>query len=450
MSLLIFYACMFIVFVIMVVMALITTFMTTPVVMWLYPEWYQKQTAEKFANDQIYGDEDLPEKKDPSIFATSRLEPENYFSLVTMLNRIDAVPSMMALIRLLKEDSSSSVKFSKNRLDIHALRLLELTQRSSDVMRIQDLRETTRQDPVLNVLRTFTSLIGIESLQTRLDFRAPSEFISTVADYGENVSADMILLPWVSRPSYHQPPPQPQQEINPMDQQPDSLSIYQVSDADFASSAYSITKCTVGLFIDRGFGHVQDGNLKLQNKNFQIIVPFTNGGSDDRAALIFALRLQMYNQAEVLVLKSGALSSNSFAYASKESIQNALNTLNATQSTDDELLNTLFSQAYAASNVVLRSVHQRTQTEFSNVLDSLEKPLDKHDLVVLGRSITTGNTAHLPASYTPTPLEAGYTAPYSRGFKSALGITAYQILSAGTLASVVVIQAPTNHPATDP
>lgn len=443
----------------MVVMALVTTFMTTPIVIWLYPEWYQKQTAERYSRDNgdsIFDDQGLSEQKDPSIFATSRLaEPENYFSLVTMLNRIDTVPSMMALIRLLKQDSAaaststtSEKKFSKDRLDIHALRLLELTQRSSDVMRIQDLRETTRQDPVLNVLRTFTSLIGIESLQTRLDFRTPSEFISTVADYGESVSADMILLPWVTRTSY-QAPQQQQQEINPMDQQAsssDALGVYQVSDADFASSAYSITKCTVGLFIDRGFGHVQDGNLKLQQSNFQIIVPFTNGGSDDRAALIFALRLQMYNQADVLVLKPASADS-SILYASSESIQNTLNTMNATQCTDDELLNTLFA-SHVASNVVLRSIHQQQQTEFSNILDHLEKPLDKHDLVVLGRSIAVKSNTTV-AQYTPTPLEAGYTAPYSRGFKSALGNQAYQILSAGTLASIVVIQAPVDHTVTD-
>lgn len=433
----------------MVVMALVTTFMTTPVVVWLYPEWYQKQTAEAYAANELYHNELGVEKTDPSIMNVSRLaEPENYFSLVTMLNRIDHVPSMMALIRLLKEDSGSlTVKFSKNRLDIHALRLLELTQRSSDVMRIQDLRETQKQDPVLNVLRTFTSLIGIESLQTRLDFRAPSDFISTVADYGESVSADMILLPWISNQNIFTQP----QEINPMDQLNGDLSPYQVSDADFATSAFSIRRTTVGLFIDKGFGHVIDGNPKQQT-HFQIIVPFTNGGPDDRAALVFALRLQIYRQAEVLVLKPSTIgqqesSSDALLYASSESVQNVLNKFDIQKCTDEELLTALFSSNESPSHVVLRSVYQtQRQTEFTNVLDSLEKPLGKHDLVVLGRSIVISND-QVPAYTTPTPLE---TVPaYSRGFKSALGNTAYQILSAGTLASLVVIQASDYHPVTE-
>ncbi|KAI9472322.1 MAG: Sodium/hydrogen exchanger family-domain-containing protein [Benjaminiella poitrasii] len=432
------------IFVIMVVMALVTTFMTTPVVMWLYPEWYQKQMDEKFNNDQ--DSVDFHNKIDPSVMTASRLEPGDYFSLVTMMNRIDTVPSMMALIRLLQDDSAATkVKKvgNKNQLGIHVLRLLELTQRASDVMKIQDMRETQRQDPVLNVLRTFTSLIGIESLQTRLDFRSPTEFISTVSRYGESVSADMILLPWVgttSRATTSQLTP----DVNPLEQlaSGDWSSSYQMSDADFASSAYSIKHCTVGLFIDRGFGHIQDGNPKKQT-NFQIIVPFSYGGPDDRAALLFALRLQIYRQAEVLVLRPTTNETSTVLYATPESIHMTLNS--GIQSiSDQDLLDTLFVET-ESSNVVLRSVpHRQSNTELYTVLDSLEKPLGRHDLVVLGRSISSGHK--LPSHLTPTPA-ADLLSPthYSRGFKSALGNTAYQILSAGTLASLVVIQAQTDN-----
>ncbi|KAI8984254.1 Sodium/hydrogen exchanger family-domain-containing protein, partial [Mycotypha africana] len=351
------------IFVIMVVMALITTFMTTPAVLWLYPEWYQKQTADNYFIDTESVNFD---NRDPSVKTGSRLDFDQNYSIVTMLNRIDSVPSMMALIRLLKEDSIAPLKITKSHLDIHALRLLPLTQRTSDVMKLQDIRETQRQDPVLNVLRTFTSLIGIESLQTRLDFRSPSEFIRTVADYGEAVSADVILLPWVS-----------------------TTSPYQLSDADFASAAYSISHCTVGLFIDRGFGHIQDGNPKQQT-NFKIIVPLTYGGPDDRAALLFALRLQMYRRADVLVLRpcsADDITSNS--YASNASIRNTLNKLHAEESTDDELLSTLFSADNTESNVMMRYVRHASSTspqdDYSTLFDDLEEPLGKHDLVVLGR-----------------------------------------------------------------
>lgn len=418
----------------MIVMALITTFMTTPVVMWLYPEWYQKLTNNvKYDTDSI---------ADLSIMGVSKVEyEENYFSLVTMLNRIDTVPSIMALIRLLKEDSTSTLKFSKGRLDIHALRLLELTQRASDVMKIKDIRETQKQDPVLNVLKTFASLIGIDSFQTRLDFCAPSEFITTVSDYGESVSADLILLPWTStghRETHHQ------QEVNPMDQiatTTNEWSNYQISDADFATSAFSIPHCTVGLFIDRGFGHLQDG-IPGSQTNFQIIVPFTSGERDDYAALIFALRLQMYRQAEVLMLKLSD-DAPTTRYATASSIQTVLNDVKKTP--EDQLLSSLFVSEQV-SNVSLRSVqrsYNNQSSEYYTVLNELEKPLEKHDLVVLGRSIN--NVSSTLPTYTPTPVEGSTTVPHSRRFNSTLGHTAYQILSAGTLASLVVIQAPSEN-----
>ncbi|KAI8091454.1 Sodium/hydrogen exchanger family-domain-containing protein [Gilbertella persicaria] len=409
------------IFVIMVVMALVTTFMTTPVVMWLYPEWYQKLTAERFMTQ--YDDTmSIQSKRDPSV-----VPGETYFSLVTMLNRIDSVPSMMALIRLMKQETVPPIQFNKNQLDIHALRLLELTQRASDVMKIQDSRETTRQDPVLNVVRTFASLIGIESLQTRLEFSSSSEFVHFVADYSESVFADMILLPWFTQQQQQQQQQKIVEDMSPLE--PMDNDLYQLSDTDFATSAYTITHCTIGLFIDRGFGHIQDGNPQ-QQASFHIIVPFY-GGPDDRAALLFALRLQVYRQGQVLVLRYG---NGTPTYASLASIQTTLNTIQAQSNSDEELLNTLFTSS-DTSNVILQSVKRQT-SEFATVLDGLSDPLDKHDLVVLGRSITSNYDAlHLS---TPTPHDG----PYSKSFKAALGMTAHQILSTDTLASLVVVQAP--------
>ncbi|KAI7901629.1 Sodium/hydrogen exchanger family-domain-containing protein [Cokeromyces recurvatus] len=440
------------VFVIMVVMALITTFMTTPIVMWLYPEWYQKQTAEGFNEDQdsIY----FNTHKAGSSMKTncSEFEPEDYYSLVTMMNRIDTVPSMMALIRLLKQDSSPRTKkFSKSRLDIHVLRLLELTQRASDVMKIQDMRETQRQDPVLNVLRTFTSLIGIESLHTRLDFRSSTEFINAVSRYSESVSADLILLPWIGATTTTTTTTTMTDTINPFEQSASSSHHpLLLSDVDFASSAYSIKHCTVGLFIDRGFGHIQDGNPKDQT-NFQIIVPFSQGGPDDRAALLFALRLQLYRQAEVLVLKPiKSDSSVSTLYATPDSIHMTLDS-NSHYMTDQDLIETLFVSTSTVSNVVLKSVvvlenelSMMTMTT-TTLLDHLERSLGRHDLIVLGRSITVGEIPLMTPATTMTTATArgsGEIPHYSRGFKAALGNMAYQLLSVGTLASLVVIQAP--------
>ncbi|KAI9490909.1 Sodium/hydrogen exchanger family-domain-containing protein, partial [Zychaea mexicana] len=304
------------VFVIMVVMALVTTFMTTPVVIKLYPEWYQKQRAEAIRDanaPSVHPSTAIPNKESSMAFGSGA--GVDKFSLVTMLNRLETVPSMMALIKHLKQPKSTfatmpggsndDARYLSHMVELHALRLLELTERASDVMKIRNQRETQRYDPVLNVIRTFASVLGIDSLRTRLEFRAPNEFIKTISDHSEQVEADMILLPWTSNRPAIPAIANADNDIDPIDQYmatglPSSSQHHQypVPDVEFATAAFAIDHTIVGLFIDRGLGLIQDQEVTSRTK---IIVPFI-GGSDDRAALVFALRLQLYHQARALVL----------------------------------------------------------------------------------------------------------------------------------------------------
>ncbi|KAI7856608.1 Sodium/hydrogen exchanger family-domain-containing protein, partial [Circinella umbellata] len=306
------------VFVIMVVMALITTFMTTPVVIKLYPEWYQKQRAELVhgvTDPSIHPSTAVP-TKDPSYMVNQGGIGVDKFSLVTMLNRLETVPSIMGLIKHLKQPTtkkeitsstgstgsdSDDTRSTTHVMELHALRLLELTERASDVMKIRDQRETQRYDPVLNVIRAFANILGIESLRTRLEFRSPNEFIKTIADHSEQVDADMILLPWATSNRHYvssTPAAATDDDVNPFDQHYQQNQ-YHIPDAEFATAAFAINHTVVGLFIDRGFGLIQDHTLPSRTTN--IIVPFI-GGSDDRAALAFALRLQLYHKGRALVL----------------------------------------------------------------------------------------------------------------------------------------------------
>lgn len=258
----------------MVVMALTTTFMATPAVIKLYPEWYQKQQAEKTGDQVSAKASTVSPDKTPS----PNTVPARY-CLVTMLNRLENVPSVMSVIKLLKHHHQPSTYAPTTLIEIHALRLLELTQRASDVMKIRDQRETLRYDPVLNVIRTFADLASIDILRTRLEFLMPGEFVKAVADHSERVQADMILLPWTTHRLLSS------QDLNTLDPfMHEDMHNYSPSDAEFVENAFAVSHTTVGIFIDRGFAHDATSSLR-------IIVPFF-GGRDDRAALSFALRLQ--------------------------------------------------------------------------------------------------------------------------------------------------------------
>ncbi|KAI8885233.1 hypothetical protein K501DRAFT_180422 [Backusella circina FSU 941] len=343
------------VFVIMVVMALITTFMTTPVVLKVYPEWYQRETADKFHSTDISQGTDTPKNKieDMSIQASAVDVGSARYCLVAMLNKIESAPSIMALIKLLTRDKKGTIT-----PEIHALRLLELTQRPSTVMKSKDLSETKRQDPVLNVLRTFANLIDIKSFQTQLDFCPVPDYIKTVSNYGNKVDADLILLPITAR--------------HFQDQQHPEIQTSTTLDIEFIEQAFTtLQHRTVGVFIDRGFGHIQDGDADHLP---QIVVSY-QGSADDRAALLFALRLQAYRKLDLMVLRLVKNEQNTKLYASTSTIQEAI----SSQEID---LDHLFKETDQKTNVICMPVTQLDSTTLST---STARPLGKHDLLLVGR-----------------------------------------------------------------
>ncbi|KAI8090725.1 Sodium/hydrogen exchanger family-domain-containing protein [Thamnidium elegans] len=333
------------VFVILVIMALVTTFMTTPVVMFVYPEWYQEKTIAVTDYVSVTGDptNDIDRKSIDKISTINTVEPS--YCIITMLNRIESVSSVMALIQLLKHKVSTSV-------DIHTLRLLELTQRTSVVMKYKDIAETERQDPVLNVFRTFANLIGIKSLKTHLDYSSSADYIKTILDYS--------------------------------------------------------TRCTVGLFIDRGFGLVRDSDDELSP---QVVIVYREGCQDDKAAVLFGLQLQVNKKIKVTILREGP-ADNSAIYTTDTAIQRYC---------QDQDINKLFlkSNAGIRNNVTCRTVKTLNG---SAVAKSLERPLDERDLVIIGRRGTDESITE-------------------ENYESALGKIGFEVLKSGTKnSSVLIIQ----------
>ncbi|KAL0090007.1 Sodium/hydrogen exchanger family-domain-containing protein [Phycomyces blakesleeanus] len=423
------------VFVIMVVMALVTTFMTTPVVLWLYPEWYQKQTS---GNSQDIS-ERFTNSKASSVIPTMVYEDtgNEHYCLVTMLNRVDAVPSMIALLRLLTNPvQDEKAKYQMNpKIDIHVLRLLELTQRASDVMKIRDLRETERQDTILSVLRAFGSLIGVDDLHTRLDFCPLTGYIKAVSDYSVRSGADMIVLPW---PPTRQIPliegTQTQSQMETFGVTADRQK-YPMADVEYASSAFSISHTALGLFIDRGFGDYQDTRSLFEA--FQIVVPFV-GGPDDRAAVLFALRLQSVYPVNVTVVRLETEPTN-LRYATTQSVSQTLG-LSSTTS-DKTILDTLFVETRLVSRQIVYHTISQSEWRTPNIFKCLSKPLGSHDLVVVGRSVADHTAL---SNVTHTAVSDLSDAQYVKGLKNGLGKLASELLLSDFAASIVVIQAPVN------
>lgn len=362
------------VFVIMVVMALVTTFMTTPFVMWLYPEWYQKQQAER-RREAAQGADGSPSCKVSTLGAVSSVIPSRY-RLVTMLNDLESVPSMMSVIRRYRQEG-------QEQLELHTLRLRELTDRATDIMKIRDERETLRFDPVLNVIRTFASLIGVDTLYTRLEFLGRHEFLKVMGDYSESCDADIMLLPCPSNLVNNHT----LYDNNIDDQLHDP-------DQDFVKEVLSIDRTSsVGLLIDRGLAAslptlpskqlTKDTTQHPDDPfgNMNIIVPIA-GGADDRAALLFALRLK---SSHTHILHVTNTTTSFQHYATMQSIKNTLAT--ATPYVDDgTLLSTLFVTGEPDASALIEYTtiqdEQLTTTTFASHYAT--QSLTRQDLVIVG------------------------------------------------------------------
>lgn len=397
----------------MVVMALVTTFMTTPAVIHLYPEWYQKKAAVSDDEDdkQMAGNDNRidimlhkdSEKGSIKLSTMTSIGIKEHYCLVTMLSTIEVVTSLMAMIQLLKCDRVNSS------IEIHVLRLLELTERASAVMKFKDLRETKRQDTVLNVIRTFTNLIGIQSLQTHLDFCSPTDYIKTVSEYSKDINADLILLPWINR-----------YLVNNETYTSALMERNNATDLEFVRSAFSIQHCHVGLFVDRGFGLFQDGELDLTPH----IVFVYCGGPDDRAALLFALRLQAYRKIGLTVLTEGQ-DNDELKYACDESISCFIQ--------DSSVgLEVLFT-SNAPTNVVRQCARN---SNASTIIKPLSRPLNRHDLIMVGRG-----SIPFEEEDPSTSVSSIRTSFETKEYEIALGQLGFGVLKNGTRnTSVLIIQ----------
>ncbi|OBZ81921.1 K(+)/H(+) antiporter 1 [Choanephora cucurbitarum] len=305
------------IFVIMVVMALVTTFMTTPAVIYLYPEWYQKQTT----ND--------PSLTNPMDMAMQKQKVLNHYCLLSLVNKAESIPAVMALIQLMKNNPLSSI-------EIHALRLLELTERASAVMKYKDMQ----YDPVLNVLFTFAQLSHLHALlKTHLDYCLSTDYIKTVCRYRSEVNADMVVLPL-------------------MDPEADLELIHEL---------FGIQHAPVGLFVDRGVC------VQESHRPSQIVVLFRYH-QDDRAALVFSLWMQAYRKVDLTVLVES--DEKKVRYASVDTIGQYVQT-------QDGSLDLLFSDENQVSNVVCCTVNERLSGQLLS--KALARPLEHHDVVILGR-----------------------------------------------------------------
>ncbi|KAF9347495.1 K(+)/H(+) antiporter [Mortierella sp. AD094] len=293
------------VFVIMVVMCLITTCMTTPMVTWIYPPHYQRAVALRSL---------AKEKASKGDLERSELSDEKENSkdgIMLCLDKIQNLPGMMTFLDTLhhavigpqeaatnaNSHAGHTVSFMpvapKTGPTLHALRLLHLTERSSSVlMAATERAEVLRRDALMVVFQAFAKLNSI-SVSPRMTLSTdPDDFAQSIYDEAVATGTGVIIFPWNST-SLPDPP-----SSNTEDIQNIVLSRPLVtSNTQVLSRLLSITSNTgiaTAVFVDREFGGC--GNFS------NIMVPLY-GSRDDEEALKLASTLSHDRLCNVLIVR---------------------------------------------------------------------------------------------------------------------------------------------------
>src|SRR5947207_9030774 len=110
--------------------------------------------------------------------------------MMTITKLLAAAPRQLPLPPTSAKDPSSNV------LKIHCLRLMELTQRTSAVMKVSE-RYFDRLDPVINVFRTFGKLNEV-LVTAKMAIVPDDSFADSVHYQATKSKADMVIVPWSS------------------------------------------------------------------------------------------------------------------------------------------------------------------------------------------------------------------------------------------------------------
>ncbi|CAK5283117.1 unnamed protein product [Mycena citricolor] len=300
------------VFSMFVLEALTLTFMTTPLVTVLYPPALRVRASGSGANfDNVSGADEAGHRQ-----RVLRDGARTRFTFV--LDKIEHLPGLMSIAQLIQpsgitQTSSSGSSTPENRrtskssassesselLSISALRLLELSDRVSAVMRSSASESLLHSDPVLSIFRMFGELHDLR-IDTALSIVPFDNMAPSVTEHAQSTEADMIVLPWLPFATHadgvptlepHETAPvTPRQSQNPFD------ALFRATGggdrsasalhAQFVRGVFSDAPVDVALCVNQersAVGHA------VGSKQHLMLVFF--GGPDDRMALEFVVQL---------------------------------------------------------------------------------------------------------------------------------------------------------------
>jgi hypothetical protein len=453
-------------------MALATTFATTPLTAALYPPWYQRK-LEAWKRGEIDWETGKPTDGSDGDHEVvmAKLQSNKVKSLLVYL-RFDNMPTLLAFVSLLSVRSSDNVKRShpslqssatpapaegnvvdaqgdytrKKPLQVHGVRLVELTERGSTVMKVSEVDEYSLFDPVLNAFRVLGQIYNL-AVSGEVTISPVSSYPDVLVNKATDEASDLLLLPWSETGGLTET-----QTISN-----DSVRDKFSSEAyiQFVASTLETATCNTAVFINKGFSgtlrnrpstlsrsaskislrrHSEYQTMPYTDRSHHIFVPFL-GGADGRAAI--RLALQLAENPEVTATILHLLSSNTQSSSSVGEGSGEGGVEHVTITTNSKALVTESSQTVESDAAFFATMRNSLPAELADrvifdsasadsILDAAieraapeigQNPKNGGDIIILGR---------------------GNVGDSSTG---CLGVAAERVLASGLRASLLVVLA---------
>ena len=444
-------------------MALITTFATTPLTSALYPPWYRKK-LEAWKRGEIEWESGHSIPSDDQDDAADVIDGEKASSRsvqrLLLYLRLDNMPSLLAFMSLLGSQRSPTPKFHpskqpqdgdtdipKRPVEVHGVRMVELTQRNSSVMKVSEIDEISVHDPLVNTLRTFGKMHNLAA-SGEVAVVPESDYADMLVSKAIDADSNMILLPWSETGSMSET----QTILSDSAENKLDSSIY----TQFVSSVVDNARCSAAVFVNKGFGgssalrersrvlsrtmsamsvhsaNARDQITPLADRSHHIFMPFF-GGADDKKALRLVLQLARNLDVTATIVhyeaneEVGSASASHQRQISADDKSGTVTTAGAFADASAAFFSSLKASlpAELESRILMESSHgeERTANAIERAkLEIGQNPRNAGDLVVVGRRSISSSA------------EVG-------GAKKCLGAFAEMIVASGLRTSVLAVQA---------
>nr|XP_019009996.1 potassium:hydrogen antiporter [Kwoniella pini CBS 10737]OCF48777.1 potassium:hydrogen antiporter [Kwoniella pini CBS 10737] len=320
----------------LVVFAIVLTFVTTPATVAIYPEHLR---------ERLHGPSSHPKDHEHTAHKNGHSDNpsggrEQTFKFLVILQKLEHLSAVMFLTQLLEAPSTIASRKPFNAAEtmthnskksdlittptpsIDALKLMELTGRTHSVMQSAEKDQLLVTDDALQLFKQFGRLKGLE-VTPHISIVEQDSYPQAVADYAHDLGSELVILPWTVPVSGTSSELIDSSIVNKeganggmvASGSNTNVNIYQGSatfDSIFGTESagspiythfvrrvFSECSSDIALFVDRGFG---SSTTFPPGSGQHIFLPFF-GGPDDRLALRFVIQLCKHSNVTATIAR---------------------------------------------------------------------------------------------------------------------------------------------------